>query len=107
MMASQIRFKVKKMYLMVSKRNSLYLFEDWTENHTRDHHVSFLGKPCDIKRESSGQILLSHPQTHDGSLYMYYIIFGLLRLTIYLIETPFNTFANRANPDQAALLRAA
>ena len=28
-------------------------------------------------------------------------------LTIYLIETPFNTFANRADPDQAALERAA
>ena len=28
-------------------------------------------------------------------------------LTLYLIETPFNTFANRADPDQAALLGAA
>ena len=28
-------------------------------------------------------------------------------LTLYLIETPFNTFANRADPDQAALVRAA
>ena len=25
-------------------------------------------------------------------------------LTLYLIETPFNTFANRADPDQAALV---
>ena len=31
----------------------------------------------------------------------------LFSLTIYLIETPFNTFANRADPDQAALVRAA
>ena len=31
----------------------------------------------------------------------------LRSLTLYLIETPFNTFANRADPDQAALLRAA
>ena len=30
-----------------------------------------------------------------------------LTLTFYLIETPFNTFANRADPDQAALVRAA
>ena len=30
-----------------------------------------------------------------------------LILTLYLIETPFNAFANRAYPDQAALLRAA
>ena len=28
-------------------------------------------------------------------------------LTIYLIKTPFDTFANRADPDQAALIRAA
>ena len=28
-------------------------------------------------------------------------------VTHYLIEMPFNTFANRADPDQAALLRAA
>ena len=28
-------------------------------------------------------------------------------LTLYLIEMPFNTFANRADPDQAALVRAA
>ena len=29
-----------------------------------------------------------------------------LALTPYLIEMPFNAFANRANPDQAALQRA-
>ena len=28
-------------------------------------------------------------------------------LTLYLIEMPFNTFVNRADPDQAALVRAA
>ena len=28
-------------------------------------------------------------------------------LTLYLIETPFSPFANRADPDQAALVRAA
>ena len=28
-------------------------------------------------------------------------------LTLYLIEMPFNTFANRADPDQTALVRAA
>ena len=27
-------------------------------------------------------------------------------LTLYLIEKPFNAFANRADPDQAALVRA-
>ena len=30
---------------------------------------SSLGKPRDTKRRSSGQILLSHPHTHDGVLY--------------------------------------
>ena len=28
-------------------------------------------------------------------------------LTFYLIETPLNAFANRADPDQVALIRAA
>ena len=28
-------------------------------------------------------------------------------LTLYLMETPFNAFANRAAPEQAALVRAA
>ena len=31
----------------------------------------------------------------------------VLHLTLYLIETPFNTSANRVGPDRAALLRAA
>ena len=30
-----------------------------------------------------------------------------LDLTHYLIEAPFDTFANRADPDQAAIIRAA
>ena len=29
------------------------------------------------------------------------------QLTLYIIEKPFNSFANRADPDQAALTRAA
>ena len=28
-------------------------------------------------------------------------------LTLYLVETPFNAFSNRVDPDQAALVRAA
>ena len=31
----------------------------------------------------------------------------LCALTLYLIETPFSTFANRADSDQTALVRAA
>ena len=31
----------------------------------------------------------------------------ITQLTLYLIETPFSTFANTADPDQAALVRAA
>ena len=31
----------------------------------------------------------------------------MFTFTLYLIETPFSTFANRADPDQAALVRAA
>ena len=35
------------------------------------------------------------------------VVSNLVKLILYLIETPFNAFANRADPDQAALLRAA
>ena len=31
----------------------------------------------------------------------------LIQLALYPIEMPFNAFANRADPDQAALIRAA
>ena len=34
-------------------------------------------------------------------------MYMLFILTIYLIETPFNTFAYRADQDQAAVIRAA
>ena len=35
------------------------------------------------------------------------LIYIRITLTLYLIETPFNAFENRADPDQAALVRAA
>ena len=47
------------MYLVVSKKNNLAC----------DHHLASLGKPRDVNQWSSGRIVLSHPQTHDGSLY--------------------------------------
>ena len=31
--------------------------------------MASLGKPCDAKRRSSGQIFLSYPHTHDRFLY--------------------------------------
>ena len=37
----------------------------------------------------------------------HFIIFLFIILTLYLIDTPFNAFANRTDPDQAALIRAA
>ena len=43
-------------------------------------------------------------------LLCYYAQLSLLQrniLTLYLTETRFKTFANRADPDQAALIRAA
>ena len=36
-----------------------------------------------------------------------YRLASAMLLTLYLKETPFNAFANRADPDQAALVRAA
>ena len=39
--------------------------------------------------------------------YPFKIFNGLYVLTLFLIKMPFNAFANRADPDQAALVRAA
>ena len=36
-----------------------------------------------------------------------FLLFLSAYLTLCLMETPFSTFANRADPDQAALVRAA
>ena len=45
-------------------------FKGKIENHVpRDHSLSSLGKSCDAKRWSSGQIFLSYPHTHDRFLY--------------------------------------
>ena len=41
----------------------------------------------------------------SGTYFLYRIIQETL--TLYPIETPFDVFANRADPDQAALVRAA
>ena len=43
-------------------------------------------------------------QDHIG---IYTVLDSNKTLKLYLIETPFNTFANRADPDHAALVRAA
>ena len=37
----------------------------------RDHPLSSLGKPRDVKWQYSGQIFLSYSHTHDGFLYHY------------------------------------
>ena len=56
-----------------------------------------------------GRTGLSHIQQPPSNKTKAYFAFNspLLPLTLYLIETPFNAFANRADPDQAALVRAA
>ena len=38
----------------------------------RNHRLFSLDKPRDAKRWSSGQIFLSHTNTHDGFLYTVY-----------------------------------
>ena len=51
-----------------------------------------------------GEILLSvfvRPPSYASSLAAHEC------LTLYFIEAPFSTFANRVDPDQAALVRAA
>ena len=48
----------------------------------------------------------SMPMFFQGEYTMFSVDSTVL-LTLFLIETPFNAFANRADPDQAALVRAA
>ena len=48
---------------------------------------------------------LSILHTMNNLNYEYHLTFDLIE-ALYLVETPFNTFANRADPDQAALVRA-
>ena len=43
----------------------------------------------------------------DKTTYTMIMNLNPLYLTLYLIEKPFNIFANRADPDQAALVRTA
>ena len=43
----------------------------------------------------------------DQNLLCYSKLPWFSRLTLYLTETPYNTFANRTDPDKAALVRAA
>ena len=50
-----------------------------------------------------GKLFLSHPSIRFSRAIL--IFLGIL--TFYLIEMPFKAFANRADPDQAALVRAA
>ena len=59
-----------------------------------------------------GQRPLSRKNTHFDINYIvtappFCTCFPEYYLILYLIETPFNAFANRADPDQAALVRAA
>ena len=66
-------------YLMVNKKTIRNSRESGIEKSVPlDHRLSSIGKPCDAKRQSSGQIFLSHPHTHmiDCVAHMSRIILG-------------------------------
>ena len=62
-------------------------------NHCRSSNIIWLN----LKDRSIHQI----EPVHESSVHIIYV------LTLNFKETPFNTFANRVDPDQAALVRAA
>ena len=59
-----------------------------------------------VKKNYKHKILLNLNYIHNFSI-QYGITRKIQPITLYLIETPFNAFANRADPNQAALVRAA
>ena len=55
---------------MVSKKKNKLSCEGRIEKSVpRDHRLSSLGKPHDVKRRSSGWIFLPYPHTHDRFFY--------------------------------------
>ena len=60
-------FKIKQ---VVGKKKNPYSCEVRIEkSFPRDHRLSSLGKPRDVKRRSWGRIFLSYPHTHEIFLY--------------------------------------
>ena len=72
-----------------------------------EHHLQTLSLKWDCTGSSESTLVKmphfwkSHVVAHIRVLESYQLIV----LTMYLIDTHFNTFANRAEPDQAALVR--
>ena len=69
---------------------------------------------CVVRKPPKTDFLATRPillQTKAQKVMKYEFIknnkFPLSLLTLYLIDTSFDDFANRADPDQAALIRAA
>ena len=88
---------MKMLYLTMSKKKNPLFVWGW------DRKISPLGSPFFITRLTSWfqMVILGM----DISIQLSH---SLIRfLTLYLREMPFNTFAIRANPDQAALVRCA
>ena len=101
---------------------NLHLVDLWPNSGTLGHFqtwhppLSFL-KHIKIHFEHGCQNVLKHAnriffQALDGQLlhvsWTYIIIcVNVTRVTLLLLETPFDVFADRADPDQAALTRAA
>ena len=65
------------------------------------HHIRIIIIYLVIVAEQAGLSIALPESQCDGSLSTH------MCLLLYLIETAFNTFANRADPDQAAPVRAA
>ena len=73
----------------------------------RDYRLSSLGKPCDAKRRSSGQVFLSFPHPHDNLIVsrdkkigrrmwklemIFQAVYTLRAITLDIQWNSFNTF---------------
>ena len=76
------------------------------ENPFQFHHVSdFVNSGCHYNTKTVHVYVLNMlTKFHENRGPVTHFFFKLINLTLYLIETPFNTFANRADPDQTALV---
>ena len=84
------------------------VFRDWSiiyEQKTKHIYLTYIYLLQYLKRNLTCSVEVCHVQSF-GNLITQILARRNLVNILYIIVTPFNTFANRADPDQTALVRA-
>ena len=68
--------------------------------------ISFMSISSTLNSSYQGGLLGRGTCNDQFLMSGYTLIFFCLAITIYLMETPFKAFPNRADPEQAAIVRA-